>query len=272
MSENQTDTMKHKIDDALALMLVHIPPEVPSDKYNDHRRYHYASLEAVMAHIRPAMIKHGFTISASETDFTVIDPAKPFVQATFQFWLNYQGQGTQPESITQTTVIQNDPSIGKLKTYAMKSWLMTKFMLVNGPAVQGAQTQAKASPNWENRRQGTMRAAQPAPQAQPKPTPKPAPAKAAPSNAQREAAANFAKLGFTKGDAVIPKILAFMAGKPDTPIKELADKDWTTVSSWARKLSTHPDAKGFLTNYYSNGSHSISECFELANDDDNLPF
>lgn len=95
----------------------------------------YPTIDATLIHLREHMANRGLSYSMDEYDKPDILPqpkGKPLVFCHFAFWLSWKDQHTTIERESQNGILEDDRTIGKIRSYALKNWLRAKFMLANG--------------------------------------------------------------------------------------------------------------------------------------------
>ena len=123
--------------DAIARVIQNTEGTIIADGKSSHFKYGYASIDAVLAHLRKAMSDEGITLGMNELDFSLHQMSEsgkkpPMILAKYEFWLEWKGKISERESLTQTAILGKDQTPGAIRSYALKYWLRAKFMLSIG--------------------------------------------------------------------------------------------------------------------------------------------
>ena len=111
--------------------------EIRKDARNSYAKYDYATADAVFEHIRPLLGDFGLVIETYETDAEITDG---LFRATYSFTLRHvDGSTTTPETVLIANKFVGPQSLQAARTYALKYWLRSKFVLATGDADMDAQ-------------------------------------------------------------------------------------------------------------------------------------
>ena len=122
-----------KWHEAMANLLAEVEGIKPG-AHHSHSGYSYATADQLFDMVRPLLAKHGFTLICDEIDCVVTDQTTKsggrFVLSKFSFRLFYEGEAIgDVERMTVGNVLLTPQSLCASRTYAVKYYLRTKFLI-----------------------------------------------------------------------------------------------------------------------------------------------
>ena len=155
-------------EDAMAQLMLDIEGIKPGARH-DFARYNYSTADQVFDAVRPLLAKHGFSVTCDELDVKMTDVGTKsggkLVLSTYAFMTWYAGEevGTL-ERMTVGNSLTSPQSLCASRTYAMKYFLRTKFLInvnekdedqLDGPvASQSDRIRHAADPRAKSRQPG----------------------------------------------------------------------------------------------------------------------
>lgn len=108
------------------------------DDTNKHGGYKYVSVDDIKDSLRPLLAENGLEVSITETAYSIVQMEGrngPTISAqfTFEIYLRHiNGESTAPERTTVLLPHTGAQTTGAAKSYALKEWLKTRFLVSTG--------------------------------------------------------------------------------------------------------------------------------------------
>jgi len=131
-------TMPKEVTDAVLKVMQEVG-YIKKASTNEFHNYKYASIEAVLEKVQPALVKCGLTITQSEVSHAIIADGA-LMEAVYEFTLS--ANGTQSAAIRQTGLASlrntkggyDDKALNKCHTAARKYFILGVFQIPTGLA------------------------------------------------------------------------------------------------------------------------------------------
>lgn len=111
---------------------------VKKDDTNKHGGYKFVSVDDIKDSLRPLLAANGLEVALTEIDYAIVpvesrNGITTSAQFTFELHLRHtSGESTKPERTTVLLPHTGAQTTGAAKSYALKEWLKTRFLVSTG--------------------------------------------------------------------------------------------------------------------------------------------